>query len=124
MGWLTNLFLGEDARETIRKQCGALPPVPSTGEMVAELAARRATKTGEQLGKMTDPHGKRLYHEYFVGDDRGDGHFPWSGRVYSNGEIAAEKTGLAASYEVARKQAIDWAIVTRKAIGVMWKEQP
>lgn len=90
-------------------------------QLVDSGSAPDATpKTGEQLGKMTDPLGKRLYHEYFIGDDRGDGHFPWSCRIYCGADLAAEKTGLAASYLVARKQALDWAVKTRQAIG----EQP
>lgn len=73
-------------------------------------------KTGEQSGAMSDPQGKRVYHEYFVGEDRGDGHFPWAARVYTGGVLHSEKQGLATTHTVARQQADNWGLAVKAQI--------
>jgi hypothetical protein len=73
-------------------------------------------KTGVQTGAMSDPLGKRVYHEYFVGEDRGDGHYPWLCRVYSGGIVKEVKEGLATTPEAARKQANDYGLAMKKQV--------
>jgi hypothetical protein len=113
MGWISKwLGFGSPPRELSESAKDVLwNRTPAAG-----LVQGAGRKNGEQHAAMTDPLGKRVYHEYFVGDGRGDGHYPWSCRIYCGANLAAEKTGLAASYLVARKQALDWAVATRKAI--------
>lgn len=80
--------------------------------------AKRAAPSGPSpiFAKLSDPLGKRIYHETFIGEDRGDGAFPWTCRVYDIGGLRAEKNGLAPSDAVARKQAADWAAKTRQTL--------
>lgn len=67
-------------------------------------------------GKLLDPQGKRVHHEYFVGEDRGDGHFPWTCRVYDAAGLRVEKEGLATSHEVSAAQAMSFAERTKQSI--------
>lgn len=86
------------------------------GEQVAPAAAADITtrvKTGEQSGRMADPLGMRVYHEYFIGDDRGDGHHEWTARVYTCDGLHAEKSGLANGRETARRQADNWGLAVK-----------
>jgi len=73
-------------------------------------------KTGEQTGLMAEPQGRRVYHEYFVGEDRGDGHHCWTTRVYTAAGLHTEKEGLALGDDVARKQADAWGLAKKAEI--------
>lgn len=105
MGWLSNLFTPKPE-----------PRFELSDDAKDILWNRPTAKTDERQGKLTDPQGLRIYHEYFIGEDRGDGHCPWSCRVYTHGELRAEKNGLAASDTVARAQALSWAENTKAAV--------
>jgi len=94
---------------------GRVEKAAAVVEAVQELR-RPVVKTGEQVALMSDPQGRRVYHEYFVGDDRGDGHFPWQARVYSGTQLVATKDGLASSRDVASDQAVTWALKTKQAV--------
>lgn len=71
--------------------------------------------------KLLDPQGKRVYHEHFVGEDRGDGHFPWTCRVYDASGLRVEKDGVATSPEVSTAQAVSFAERMKQSI---LREQP
>lgn len=79
---------------------------------VAAVPAKRPHKTGEQTAKLTDPHGKRIYHEVFVGEIREDEHYPWKARVYHRDGVF-EKDGAALTREAAAAQAQNFAKAKR-----------
>lgn len=98
---------------------GAAPAKSSETELFVVKDGRAYNlplKTGEQTGKMSDPQGRRVYHEYFVEEDRGDGHFPWLCRVYSNNVVVSQKAGLATSPQASRQQADEFGLATKKRI--------
>lgn len=105
MGWLSDKF------NAFRKVAEPAYPMPPCETMVPVQ-----NKTGEQSGAMADPQGKRVYHEYFVGEDRGDGHYPWATRVYTGGVLHSEKQGLATTAAVARQQADNWGLAVKAQI--------
>lgn len=108
------------------KRMGALfgSPAGVAGDdhlaLVVQPLSAAFVKTGEQLGAMSDPQGKRIYHEYSVGEARADGTFPWSARVYTNRGVHAEANEVADTAALARAHALNWALTTRKSI----EEQP
>lgn len=92
------------------------PAVQALAQAAIQVAAEKVAKTGVQTGALSDPMGKRVYHEYFVGEDRGDGHYTWLCRVYSGGTLKEVKEGLAASESVARKQADAYGLAIKQRI--------
>lgn len=85
--------------------------VQESTKAIAEIKAN-ARKTGEQIAKLSDPQGKRIYHEVFVGDLAENGHYPWKCRVYHSGGVI-EKDGQALSRDVAAAQAQHFAAAKR-----------
>lgn len=106
MGWLDKL-----------KNWGSAPDLPAAAPQRQDLDfASLGLQAYAPPAKMLDPNGKRVYHEHFVGEDRGDGHFPWTCRVYDAGGLRAEKSGLATSHDVSTAQATSWADKTKTTI--------
>ncbi len=61
--------------------------------------------------------GTRVYHEYFVGEQRDIDHlFPWLCRVYAQNGAVNEKTGLADTREAASNAALSFAAITKRAL--------
>lgn len=68
---------------------------------------------GVKLSAPPDPKaapGKRVYHEYFVGDaPQPDGQWRWDARVYVDGKKPVLGEGFAKSRYRAGEAAINWA---------------
>ena len=111
MGWFDKM-LGRDRLAAPSE----LDAAWSAAEPEREHRAPPMVKSGEQAGARADPQGKRVYHEYFVGEDRGDGHYPWATRVYTGGVLHSEKQGLATTAAVARTQADNWGLAIKAQI--------
>ena len=58
----------------------------------------------------------RVHHEYFVGEERADSRWPWLCRVYAKNGAANEQAGLSDSYESAKKAALAYATMTKRAL--------
>jgi hypothetical protein len=62
------------------------------------------------------PPGTRIYHEYFVGEPRHDGKFPWNCRVYAPDGTITEIPGVADTRQAADDAAGEWAASTKATI--------
>lgn len=61
--------------------------------------------------------GTRVYHEYFVGEQRAsDNRFPWLCRVYAQNGAVTEQRGDADTREAARNAALSFAALTKRAL--------
>lgn len=71
-------------------------------------------KTGEQLAKLTDSQGKRIYYELFIDASLDNGSFPWTARVYDTNGLRSENSGITGSRSASYTKASNWAQQTRQ----------
>lgn len=95
-------ILGRDPVDVV--QVAVESPVP-TSDIV---------KTGEQLAKLADPQGKRIYYELFIDASLCNGSFPWTARVYDTNGLRSENSGITGSRSASYTKASNWAQQARQ----------